>query len=359
MNDLPVAVANELNDLAQHYTDFVRLEKGQNGYVVLARNKISHADVAIKFYANELGQDQHNEPRLLSKISSDNVLRIYEARSVGDGWAYFITERGTGGDLEKLLESGPSFHRCIDMLIGICNGVSAIHACGMIHRDLKPENIVIKRGIPLIADFGSVRELQHGAHSMPASGHSILFRPPESFATNAYSKLGDIYQIGLVAYKLVGGFLPYDGEHYLNIRDKRQYDDIDDIVDKSIFIDSIIRRKAEIGALTDFSTLPPWISISAKHHLRKLLSPSPDRRVSTLSEAAAIFNNVRSQIKDWSWQGKEIIREINGGVISIRHVNDDCYAAYRNIGSGFRRVPKLPMSTQSDLISIIDANPRL
>jgi serine/threonine protein kinase len=92
-----------------------------------------------------------------------NILSIHDARNVSEDWAYFITPRCRGGDVDDLIKSQPSVHESIDTVLGISYGVSAIHAKGMVHRDLKPGNIVMDGTVPRIADFGTVRVLNQGS----------------------------------------------------------------------------------------------------------------------------------------------------------------------------------------------------
>jgi len=158
---IPHEIAEEINVLNAHYTDFVANDRGANSYLWFAKNRVSLAEVAIKFYAGEPGDRRHDEPRLLSTISSPYVLTIHDARTVSDEWAYFITPRCDGGDIDDFMTKRPGVHQAIDAALGISNGVSAIHACGMVHRDLKPANIVIDRGTPRIAYFGSAERVNN------------------------------------------------------------------------------------------------------------------------------------------------------------------------------------------------------
>jgi hypothetical protein len=70
--DLPDEVAGALTDLAGHYQDFERIDRGANGYLCFAKNKVSKMDVAIKFYAGEPGENRHDEPRQLSALTCPN-----------------------------------------------------------------------------------------------------------------------------------------------------------------------------------------------------------------------------------------------------------------------------------------------
>jgi hypothetical protein len=131
MFSIPPEITATIKELEEHYTGFSSNDRGANGFLWFARNRISRAEVAIKFYAGEPGDCRHNEPRQLSAISSPNVLPVLEARNVSADWAYFITPRCTGGDLDDFIQAQPSAHEAIDLVLGISTGVSAIHACGM------------------------------------------------------------------------------------------------------------------------------------------------------------------------------------------------------------------------------------
>jgi serine/threonine protein kinase len=171
----------------------------------------------------------------------------------------------------------------------------------MLHRDLKPANIVIDNGRPRIADFGSVIALADGVDFVTASKHSILYRPPESFATDRYTIKGDIYQVGLLVYQLLGGYLSYDGLKYLNKKEIEEYKKLNDDVDKTIYIDSVIQKRAESGTLVDFSTLPPWITRSAKRLLKSIIDPRVENRLSTIADVAAVLTQMRSNILNWKF----------------------------------------------------------
>lgn len=349
-NELPQEILESLHGLEAHYSDFEVNERGGSSYLWFAKNRISQAAVAIKFYAGESGERRHDEPKLLSQIQSPNILPIHEARNVSADWAYFITPRCNGGDVDDLIKSQPSVHQAIDIVLGISYGVSAIHAKGMVHRDLKPGNVVMDDNVPRIADFGTVRVLNQDSSMTTASQHSGLFRPPESFSTNQYTRSGDVYQVGLLAYQLLGGLLHYDGRNYLSQRERKEYDAMQDQIVQSIFVDGVIRRKAENGTLLDLTSLPPWISATAKKVLRQMTHPAPSQRLASMADVAAGISKLRGTCANWRFVGSVPTLAIADRTIELRPLPSGRYEAFQQKKGEFRRVPGVEPSALADLV---------
>ncbi len=339
---LPLEVVSALTDLEVHYQDFERNDRGANGFLLFAKNKVSKMDVAIKFYAGDPGENRHDEPRQLSALTCPNVLPILEARSISDEWAFFMTPRCFEGDLDDVIQSRPSAHTALDIAVGICSGVSSIHAAGMLHRDLKPGNIVMLSGTPRIADFGSVTAIKEGHQDVVASRHSILWRPPESFETGRYSRKGDVYQIGMAVYQLLGGRLHYDGMAYLSKKQIKEFEAIDDPVDQSIFVDEVIKDKSQTGKIVDLKSLPKWLNPVTRTAIKAICHPDINKRLDSVADVASILTTIRSRTPNWRWQGTTATLEQNGKRIELRPTNNvDEYVAYKNTGAGFRRIPRL------------------
>lgn len=348
--DIPPEIQSCLKDLEAHYSEFESVARGGNGFLWFARNRISQAEVAIKFYAGESGARRHDEPKLLSQLQSPHILPIHDARNVSEDWAYFITPRCHGGDLDDLIKLRPSVHCSIDVVLGIAHGISAIHTRGMVHRDLKPANIVMDGAVPRIADFGTVRMLDPNSSVTTASQHSCLYRPPESWATNTYSRSGDVYQLGFVAYQLLGGLAHYDGRNYLSTAERKKYEMIPDPIDQSLFVGQAIRRRAEAGVLADMSTLPPWIGPAAKKALRSMLSPDPTKRLGSMADVTAAMHKMRGETKNWSFDGTIARLTEDGKVLELRPTDSGTYEAFQQIKSSFRRAPGVKPGPLAELI---------
>jgi serine/threonine protein kinase len=176
-----------------------------------------------------------------------------------------------------------------------------------------------------------------------ASRHSILYKPPESFATARYTLKGDIYQIGVVLYQLLGGQLPYDGNEYLTPKELKQLDSIGDPVDRSLFVDGVIRSRARAGTLLAHGSLPPWVNGTAKRALRNMTSPDPADRCNSVADVAAALTQLRAAMANWRWDGDIAVLRAEGRTIELRPVDDggSLYQAFQasNTGAPFRRVP--------------------
>ncbi len=84
---LPLEVEDEIRRLDATY-DFEKLaEKGQNGYLIIGRNRVIDRRVAIKFYYWADGVRLHVEPQSLAAVRSDAIIEILEANVIGQGWA--------------------------------------------------------------------------------------------------------------------------------------------------------------------------------------------------------------------------------------------------------------------------------
>src|SRR3989304_1399517 len=200
-------------------------DSGANGYVLIGWHQVLKKRVAIKIYFHEEnGVEQ--EPSIIQKIRHPNVLEVYDARIIEKNCSYFLMPAANYGDLATFLNRYNILTRlALNFLCQLLSGIAALHASpnNLVHRDLKPENLLINDDDLLIADFGSVRKIPVTTGKAPASKHSILYRPPEAFGTNAFFDFSsDIYQAGLIGFLLFGGKLSNDLLHHLTPKEKNK-----------------------------------------------------------------------------------------------------------------------------------------
>lgn len=89
------------------------------------------------------------------------------------------------------------------------NGYRELYKLRIVHRDLKLANLFITRGQVKIADFGFAVSEQQCNIKLDYNVGSPYYMPPESLKNNQYSFLSDVWGIGVIAYQLVYGRVPW------------------------------------------------------------------------------------------------------------------------------------------------------
>jgi eukaryotic-like serine/threonine-protein kinase len=274
---------------------------------------------------------------------------------IGNEWAFFITEYCPNGDLDGLLSNEPlGVCEALNILSQILNGLSHLHGTSLLHRDLKPQNIFLTDDDrAVIGDFGSVKKVPEGMDSVPGSGHSILYRPPESILTGGYGFPGDIYQSGIILYQLLGGYLPYEPTAWLNRQTRKKYNAINDPIDKSIFIDEIIKNKISKGKLLDSSSLPIWVPSILKRAISKATRVDPTQRFESESAFMAKLHSLKSCVPNWCILDGHITIEGNTS-FRICESKEELYIVQKRKKADWRRDNSFPANDLGSQISAIE-----
>jgi serine/threonine protein kinase/TPR repeat protein len=155
------------------------------------------------------------EARLLASLGRDGgtpgivrVVTFFEANNT----AYSVMELLAGDTLDDLLRTETRSlppQRVISLLQGILTPLAYIHAAGFLHRDIKPANILIRPdGRPVLIDFGSARDMGPSANTTYTQVYSGHYAPIEQMMHGTQQgPFSDIYSVGGVAYRLIGGKL--------------------------------------------------------------------------------------------------------------------------------------------------------
>ncbi len=151
------------------------------------------------------------EVSLSRKVVHPNVISLYDIGQ--EAGFYFLTmELLEGKDLSSVLrERGVQFDESIGWLVASCNGLQAAHDKGIVHRDVKPANLFIQRSGPLkVMDFGIAKPAD--SVSLTSTGVFVgtpQFVSPEQVKGEDVGPAADVYSLGVVAYLLVTGTLPF------------------------------------------------------------------------------------------------------------------------------------------------------
>ena len=192
--------------------------------VYAAHDTLLDRPVAVKVLAEHLNEDVaarerfQREARAAANLSSHpGVVTIFD---VGEhqGRSFIVMELFRGGTLADVLRSGerPEVAQSIRWLERAAEALDAAHGNGIIHRDIKPANLLLdERGNLAVADFGIARLAWEDAVTQTGQVlGTAAYISPEQAEGGTATAASDRYALACVAYELVTGARPFDGEHF-------------------------------------------------------------------------------------------------------------------------------------------------
>jgi len=231
---LPPAPHLEAGQDFEGYRIVRRLYGGARSHVYLARDMIGGARVCIKVPATEHGDDPAQMAALLleewvmRRVTHQNLLGAPPETNRPRRFVYSVSSFIEGQTLDEWMHNhpDPDLAAVRDIVRQIASGLLALHRKEMVHRDLRPENVLIDAdGTVTIIDFGSVEvagleEIAPGTAGEAAFAGTVQFSAPEIYRGEASSAQSDIYSLGVIAYRLLTGDLPY-GPRIANAHTRR------------------------------------------------------------------------------------------------------------------------------------------
>src|SRR5574337_543530 len=218
--------------LGDRYRLLSRIGEGGMGTVYLAEHVALGKRVAVKVLRPEYSRDEElsrrfeQEARAASQIGHQNIVDVVDFGRTPGGSLYFVMEALEGESLARLIhrEGALPLQRALRVLAQICQALGAAHARGVVHRDLKPENVLL---VPRDDGGDLVKVLDFGiskTHGVPEGGRitragSIIGTPeymaPEQAMAGPVDHRCDVYAFGVLAYEMLTGTLPFQGETQL------------------------------------------------------------------------------------------------------------------------------------------------
>ncbi len=202
------------------------LGDGAMGRVYLAHEEGPQRQVALKVLRS-FGQHRgvewrfRREIELLGGLEHPHIARLYaggQLETPEGPVAYLAMEVVRGEDLARYVEHRRLPPRgCLHLLAKIARAVHYAHTRGVIHRDLKPANILVdEHGEPRILDFGVAHVIGDEATQLTAAGEilgTVPYMAPEQLGSEARAldPRCDVYALGVIAYRLLAGQMPYPG----------------------------------------------------------------------------------------------------------------------------------------------------
>jgi beta-lactam-binding protein with PASTA domain len=308
----PMASANgqghALVTLDGRYHVLERIAAGGMGEVFRAHDAVLAREVAVKVLHRSLSSDPgfverfRREARAAATLNHPNIVAVYDWGAV-DGIYYMVMEYVRGRSVRELLNASGRLAaaQAADIIRQTLAALEHAHAKGIVHRDLKPENILITTdGVVKLTDLGLARAFADAKNTRAgAVTGTVQYLAPEQIRGEPADPRSDLYSLGIVAYELLTGELPYTGETpmaiaYKHLSDRvpkpsrsapEVGDDLDGFVASATDPDREMRPESAVAMRLDLASFAG--SLPRARSLGALVSDLPEAEQPVAAAAAA------------------------------------------------------------------------
>ncbi|MCA9775455.1 MAG: serine/threonine protein kinase [Candidatus Eremiobacteraeota bacterium] len=182
--------------------------------------------VAVKVIDEDLADSEEYRARfrreieVCASINNPNVVKLIDWGE-RDKLLFMVQELVDGQTLKQACKEPLSQARFVHIFVPILRALRAAHAKGVIHRDLKPSNVMITpTDVVKLMDFGLAKANKPG-HDLTRTGDAFgtpAYMSPEQISGGIVEAPSDLYSLGVMAFELLTGRLPYDvGEDPMSV----------------------------------------------------------------------------------------------------------------------------------------------
>ncbi|MEM7533159.1 MAG: serine/threonine-protein kinase [Chloroflexota bacterium] len=168
---------------------------------------------------------------------------------------------------QNILEAGQDapFARKIELIQQLLQALAYLHRRGILHHDLKPDNVIMSDGNVRLLDFGlSSSDQVEGSKS----AGTPLYMAPELFEGHEYSRMADLYAVGVLLYQMLTGEHPFAPIDYT-------------------FLDRLLNEAPDLGR----------VDASMRPFLAQLLAKTANERFATAPDALLALADVLGAIR--------------------------------------------------------------
>ncbi len=266
---------------------------GAMGAVFQARQLRLRRTVALKVPKPSLCLEEEflrrfeREALTMAKVVHQNIVQIFDVYVSPDyrNPSFIAMEYVEGTQLDHFLKTQKetlTVSGVIDLFRQIANGVDAAHRHGIVHRDIKPSNILVTmpQRVPKIMDFGIAQvEMEDAYKTTEGAGMmgTPAFMAPEQITGGDITPATDVYALGMVLYKLLGGKAPWTTKnthellfakvnttpHPASQRNEALPGELDSVLSRALAVDPEVRQQTTAELVEEVSrALEPLRNLS-------------------------------------------------------------------------------------------------
>lgn len=191
--------------------------------------KVMHTQLAHGPQRDQFIERFHREARSAAAIANPHIVQVYDTGEWNE-LSFLVMEYVHGIDLRQEMNTHGTFdvRETLRIISQTLNGLASAHAAGVIHRDIKPENILLDdRGRVKITDFGLARAVSQATVSTTGMLlGTAAYLAPEIIENNDSTPQGDLYSVGIMAWEMLSGSVPFLSDNPVTMVFKHVHDDV-------------------------------------------------------------------------------------------------------------------------------------
>jgi serine/threonine-protein kinase len=225
-----------VGDIAGRYRLEGRLGFGGMSTVHLALDLRLERQVAVKLLAEHLADDPtfvsrfQREAQAAARLVHPNIVQIFDSGlDERTGRHFIVMEYIEGQSCAEILrdDGWVEIDEGVSIVEQACEGLHYAHRHGVVHRDVKPGNLLRAReGEVKLADFGIAKATEQSSITQVGSVlGTAAYLAPEQARGEESGPRADLYALGVVAYQLLSGRLPYEATSLTELALKQQQEE--------------------------------------------------------------------------------------------------------------------------------------
>ncbi len=297
----------------------VREELGQGGMgvVYLCFDTVGNVDVAVKGLPPEVSHnaDEMEEIRanfqLVNDLRHPSIAGIRTLDKDEKGDYYLVMDVARGMNLSRWMRTNrdATLERKLAVLAEVASALDYAHSRKVMHRDIKPENVMIDEEDHVqILDFGLAARIRTSMSRVSMITRSMsgtpTYKSPEQWRGHPQNAAADQYSLGVMAYEMISGYLPFDNDDFEMLRMAVLNEDVQAVQDVPPYVNAALARALAKNPEDRFATCGDFVTALS------------GGKVSSKKPSAATIRSAAEAGKSSAW-GMKRLALIAAGVLVV------------------------------------------
>jgi hypothetical protein len=309
--------------LLERYEVLSELGHGGMGVVYKCFDRVGGVEVAVKGLPEDVSHDEAAMEdirwnfQLVSELRHPGItgIRNLEAdRETGD--YYLVMDLASGQNLRRWAGAHggeDSMGAKLRVVAEIAAALDYAHSRRVIHRDIKPENVMVDgEGHAHVLDFGLAAQIHTTMSRLSrvvfSKSGTPTYKAPEQWQGRRQDAMTDQYSLGVLAYELIAGYLPFDGDDMAILRMSVLQDAAQEIPGVPGHVNAALARAMAKNPADRFASCGEFAAALAGRKVKSKRSGAAAGRRRRMGTAvlAGVAAVVVAAAAFWLWRGGEV-----------------------------------------------------